>query len=59
MDLIKLCEDECRNSPFDINDALKRANLTQDDLKKLRKLTENDDALPKKLKDCLVSVNNL
>lgn len=59
MDLIKLCEDECRSSPFDINDALKRVNLTQDDLRKLRKITENDGSMPKKLKDCFVSVINL
>lgn len=59
MDLVKLCENECRSSSFDINDALKRVNLTQDDLRKLRKLAENDDAVPRKLKDCFVSVTNL
>lgn len=53
---VEILEDEIENFAFNLSDALKRANLAQDDLRKLRKLSENDEDVPKNLKDWFVSI---
>lgn len=52
---LKMSEDEIDKIAFNLDDALKRTNVNREDLRKLRKLVENENEIPGPLKDWFVS----
>lgn len=56
---LRISEDEVQKIVFNLDEALRRVNLTKDDLRKLRKLVEQDEEVPGRLKDWFVSIEVL
>lgn len=50
-----MSEEEIDKIAFNLDDALKRINVSREDLKRLRSLIESENDIPKPLKDWFVS----
>lgn len=53
---LRISEDEVQKIVFNLDEALRRVKLTKNDLRRLRKLVEQENDIPERLQDWFVSM---